>query len=171
MDRYVGPVTHLAFRFLGTQADAEEIAQETFLRLYQRPPQLSQDVKLFTWLYRVTVNLSIDRLRKQKREGKTVSWDLPQSELGEGQIQLSEKISDPRTLSAHEQLAQSELAVLTHRAVEALPESLRIPLLLSIEKTLSHQEIAQILEISSKAVERRIAKARTLLKQRLAPFL
>ncbi len=164
MERYAGAVVNLAYRFLGNRADAEEIAQETFLRLYQHPPQLDPSSKLFTWVYRVTANLCLDRLRKQSRTPFTVSLD------GEEEP-LAGRIADSVSRGPRETAAGTEAAEAVRRAVAALPADLRAPLILSAIEELPHAEIAEILQISPKAVERRISRARDLLKQRLQPYL
>jgi RNA polymerase sigma-70 factor (ECF subfamily) len=160
MERYAGPVINLAYRFLGNRADAEEIAQETFLRLYQRPPRLDPSAKLFTWVYRVTANLCLDRLRKQARTPPLDSVDVPEGP------EPSSASRGPR-----ETAAGTETAEAVRRAVTALPVELRAPLILSALEELPHAEIARILGLSPKAVERRISRARALLKQRLQPYL
>ena len=169
MERTAGRVVNLAVRLLGNRADAEEIAQEAFLRLYQHPPRLDPSAKLFTWLYRVTTNLCMDRLRKKSRAPSVVSLDVPAGpEEGEA---LSEKIPDSVGRPSREKVAGSETAAAVRRAVAALPAELRAPLVLSALEELSHAEIAEILQISPKAVERRLSRARALLKQRLQPYL
>ena len=160
MERYAGPVINLAYRFLGNRADAEEIAQETFLRLYQRPPRLDPSSKLFTWAYRVAANLCLDRLRKQSRTPPLDSLDVPDSP------EPSSGSRGPRETAAGTQTAEA-----VRRAVAALPVDLRAPLILSAIEELPHAEIARILDISPKAVERRLARARELLKPRLQPYL
>lgn len=169
MERYAGPVVNLAVRLLGNRADAEEVAQETFLRLYQHPPHLGPSSKLFTWLYRVAVNLCMDRLRKQSRTPPMDSLDLPSGP--ESDEPLAGKVADPASRSPRETAAGTETAAAVRRAVASLPEDLRAPLVLSALEELPHAEIAHILEISPKAVERRLSRARALLKQRLQPYL
>ena len=171
MERHASGVIHLAYRFLGTLADAEDVAQEVFLRLYQNPPRLDPSAKLFTWLYRVTVNRCLDLLRKRPRDAKLLSLDelLPGGE--ESGVTLGQNLPASAGGSARDQLVQTELAALTRRAVASLPLSLRQPLILSIFEELSHQEIGRILGVSPKAVERRIARARELLKARLSPHI
>jgi len=171
LERYGGPVMNLAFRFLGSRADAEEIAQEAFLRLYQRPPRLDPSARLFTWIYRVTVNLCLDALRRRGRAPQTVSLDLPADPEGQEGDPLRERLPHPSGATPREQLARSELAAATRRAVAALPQSLRAPLVLSTFEELPQEAIGQILGLSTKAVEHRLARARALLKSRLAPFL
>ena len=169
MERYAGPVVNLAVRFLGNRADAEEIAQETFLRLYQHPPRLDPSSKLFTWAYRVAVNLCMDRLRKQSRTPPTDSLDLPAGP--ESDEPLAGKVADLSSRGPRETAAGTETAAAVRRAVASLPEDLRAPLVLSALEELPHAEIAHILEISPKAVERRLSRARALLKTRLQPYL
>ena len=169
MERHAAGVVNLAFRFLGSRPDAEEAAQEVFLRLYQRPPPLGPSTKLFTWLYRVTANLCIDLLRKRKTAPVTLSLE-EEPPGGEG-LSLSEELAAPAAAVPREQVARAELAAAARRAVLSLPFSLRAPLILSTLEGLPHGEIGQILRISPKAVERRLARARELLKARLSPHL
>ena len=171
MERHASGVIHLAYRFLGTLADAEDVAQEVFLRLYQNPPRLDPSGKLFTWLYRVTVNRCLDLLRKRPRDAKLFSLDEPLPGGEESGATLGQNLPAPAGGSPRDQLVQTELAALTRRAVASLPLSLRQPLILSTFEELSHQEIGRILGLSPKAVERRIARARELLKARLSPHL
>ena len=171
MERHAAAAINLAFRFLGTVADAEDVAQEIFFRLYQRPPRLDPSTKLSHWLYRVTANACLDFLRKRPRRGEMISLDAPSPGEEQEGMTLAEKLPDRSTVLPRDRVAQSELSALTRRAVAALPPPLRAPLILSIFEELSHEEISRILDISPKAVERRLARARELLKPRLAPYL
>ncbi len=170
MERHATFIINLAFRFLGTIADAEDVAQDVLFRLYQQPPRLTPNTRLSTWLYRVTANRCIDFLRKQSRGGTPISLDAPLN-AEEDSLLFGESLRDPSAASPREQVAQAESARAIRHAVEALPELLRIPLVLSTFEELPHSEIAEILRTSPKAVERRIARARELLKVRLAPYL
>ncbi len=168
MDRYAGPVINLSYRFLGTQHDAEDVAQDVFLRLYRNPPVLAPGTKLFTWLYRVAVNRCYDLLRKKARGGVSISLDAPAAVLEEEGAPLSERLETPSSRNPREQAVESELASVVQRAVAALPFPLRAPLLLSVFEGFSHAEISCILGISAKAVERRLSRAREMLKVRLS---
>lgn len=168
LERYAGPVTNIAFRLLGSRPDAEEVAQDVFLKLYRRPPRLLAGTKLFTWIYRVTVNRCLDLLRSRRRAPATVSLDVPAGPEGE---EFFPEPPVPAGSTPREQLARSELAVHLRRAVASLPQKLRLPLLLSTFEEISHEEVGRILGISPKAVERRLSRARELLKARLAPHL
>ena len=166
MERHASRIINLAFRFLGTVADAEDVAQEVFFKLYQRPPTLNPGTKLSTWLYRVTVNRCLDFLRRRPA-AETVSL---QQEDPEG-IPLADKLPDPSIVAPRDRVAQMETARAAREAVAALPAPLRIPVILATFEELSHHQIGQVLGISSKAVERRLSRARQLLKQRLSPYL
>ena len=169
MERNASLVINLAYRFLGTVADAEDVAQDVFLRLYQNPPHLAPEGKLSTWLYRVTANRCIDLLRSKPRQEAVSIEGTPHGEE-EGVSSLAQQLPDSKA-GPRELVAQSELGILTRRAVAALPISLRGPLLLSAFEGISLQEIGEIFSISSKAAERRIARAREILRARLQPYL
>jgi len=170
MERYASRVINLAFRFLGRLADAEDVAQDVFFRLYQHPPTLETSAKLSTWLYRVTANRCLDLLRKKPSEKSFLSLEETPSAQGEENLSLSESLASVGP-SPRDKIVQAELAAHTRAAVATLPSPLRAPLILSIFEELSHEEIAQILGVSPKAVERRLSRARELLKVRLSPYL
>lgn len=171
MERYGSGVINLAYRFLGSQADAEDAAQDVFLRLYQHPPQLTPSGKLFTWLYRVTVNRCLDLIRRRPQGAKFLSLDEPLPGGEESDTVLAEKVPAPAGTSPMDQMVQVELVTLTRRAVLSLPLALRVPLILAAFEELPHEGIGDILGLSPKAVERRLARARELLKARLSPHL
>ncbi|MBI3318787.1 MAG: sigma-70 family RNA polymerase sigma factor, partial [Candidatus Omnitrophica bacterium] len=172
MERHGQAVINLAFRFLGTVADSEDAAQEVFLRLYQHPPHLNPSGKLSTWLYRVTANLCVDFLRKPSRRARTISLEAPLSGEGEEEAPtLGQTLPDPSAVPARQKLIQRERAQGTREAIRRLPTELRVPLILSTFEELSHGQIGEILGLSGKAVERRLARARELLKVSLQPYL
>ncbi len=170
MERHAAVVINVAYRFLGTIADAEDVAQDVFLRLYEHPPQLFPSTKLSTWLYRVTVNRCLDLIRRRARGPETVSFDIPVSGEDEGHP-LQEKIPDDGTPTPREKVIQAERVSAVRQAMALLPDTLRFPLILATFEELSHEEIARILKVSPKAVERRIARAREWLKPRLDAYL
>ncbi len=169
MEQYSGPVFNLAYRFLSNRADAEEAAQEVFLKLYLHPPVLKPSVKLFTWLYRVTVNASLDALRRRKRAGIAFSLDQT-DETGEGEtLSPGALLADPH--GTRTRIENRDRLRCAREAIARLPDALKAPLILSVLEELPHSEIASVLKVSPKAVERRIARARGILKQELKSFL
>ncbi len=169
MEQYSGPVFNLSYRFLSNRADAEEVAQEVFLKLYLHPPVLQPSVKLFTWLYRVTVNASLDALRRRKRAGIAFSTDQTY-ETAEGEtVSPGTLLADP--IGPRTRIENRDRLRCAREAIAQLPDALKAPLILSVLEELPHSEIAVILKISPKAVERRIHRARQLLSDQLRSFL
>lgn len=171
MERHAGRIVNFAHRLLASYADAEEVAQETFLRLYRTPPPDRAGGKLSTWLYRVAANLCIDRLRSRSRRPPMVSLDDPFP----GPVRRGGRAADPPPLremvgpapTAAEEAVRAERQAAVREAVQALPPKLRAPLVLAVFDDLPQAEIASVLGITRKAVERRIHQARALLKRRL----
>lgn len=145
----------LARRMLGptAAAEAEDVTQEAMLRLWRQAPHWqSGGAKPSTWLYRVTANLCLDRLR---RRGRTVP-------LGE-----SDEPADERQPVAVGMMERERAAAL-ERALQALPDRQRQAVILRHIEGLANPEIAEIMEIGVEAVESLTARARRALKAQLA---
>ena len=158
--RYRTRVFRIANRFVKDSHTAEDIAHEVFIKIFEKklpacrlPAGKAGSAKFSTWLYRVTVNAAIDVLRKRKfLAAFSKSYSQAPGDLSPGVRPLG---SDPALNAA------------LMREVGRLPESLKSPLLLFTFEDLSYAEIAQILGISEKAVERRLARAREILRLKL----
>lgn len=142
----------VARRVVGNDGEAEDVAQEALLRLWGqaarwRPGQ----ARIRTWLYRVSVNLSIDRLRQ--RRGELVA------EPPEGSQPADQQQS----------IEQQELSQSMESALQALPDRQRVALVLFHYEGASMAEVAEVLETSADAVESLLARGRRTLKKRLAP--
>lgn len=146
----VGRVQAVARRVLGNDADAQDVAQEALLRLWQHAGQWRPgEARIRTWLYRVTVNLSIDRLRRRREVG--------------------EEAAPERTQEADQvrQIEERDLARVMDEALQALPERQRIALALFHYEGATMSEVAEAMETSADAVESLLARGRRSLKQRL----
>jgi len=141
----------VARRMVGSDADAEDIAQDVFLTLWRKPPDLSEGkATLSTWLYRVASNRSIDWLRR-KRPGL-----------------LEEAENEPEAGAGPEEFAaQGQVARSIDRALAALPERQRLALTLTYYQGLSNIEAAEIMESSVDALESLLARARRRLRSDL----
>lgn len=153
-------------RLLLDEADAADLAQETFLRVYENRKKFNPSKRFSAWLYTIANNLVRDRFRWRRRH--------PQLSLDAGIVATGDDLGEllpSRAPSPSETVQSGERAEAVRRAVAALPEQLRIPLLLSEYEEKSHIEIGQILRCSPKAVETRIYRARRQLRSSLSEML
>ena len=167
-DKYKTNVINLAFRFLKERQTAEDVAQEVFIRIYEKKVHFDPRAKFSTLLYRMAVNASIDTLRRKKFSPHSLD-EKGQDEEGD-QRPLIERLSDPKSISPVNILQNEELRKLVQREIERLSEKLRVPILLHQFENLPYREIAVILGITEKAVERRIYHARESLRKKLSPY-
>ncbi len=167
--KHLGAVVNLAYRFLRDRQTAEDVAQDVFLKVYEGKARVLPQAKFTTWLYRVTVNASIDAVRRRKRSPRSLDEQVPDEE-GESRS-LLDRVPDRRATSPGEAADQEELRALVDRHIQRLPEKFRAPLVLHQFQELPYAEIAAILGVSEKAVERRLFHAREILRKRLAGYL
>ena len=153
----------LAYRVVHDYQTAEDIAQETLLKVYQKKVQINPRFKFFTWLYRVTLNSSLDHVRSRK----FIQFFSFSSEQSDTTLPSAEEQIPAPPPAFGEQLEDREISLKLHAAIKMLPERLRLPLVLRHFEGLGYAEVAQILQITPKAVERRLAVAREKLKGRL----
>ncbi len=166
MGRHAQPLFLYLVRMFHHEATAEDLAQETFVRVYQQRGRFRPDAKFSTWLYTIATNLGRDRLRWLARHPQ-VSLDAASDDDGPA---LGDTLTATQPTPA-ESLQASERAEEVRRAVAALPEDLRVPLLLAEYEDRSHAEIAEILGCTAKAVELRCYRARQALRQTLGWLL
>lgn len=166
MERHGEKLFHYLVRSLQNQEEAEDLAQETFVRVYQNRAHFDTRQKFSTWLYTIASNLVRDRYRWRTRHPQ-VSLDAEDKGTGMG---LVDRLEDDADVSC-DSLQATERAEAVRRAVAALPEELRQPLILAEWEERPQAEIAVILNCSVKAVETRIYRARKQLRETLQPLL
>ena len=150
-------VYSLAVRLVGDREEAADLAQEAFLKAWQNLPSFQGESSFSTWLYRLTTNLCIDYLRRQKRRQEAapaVSLDDEEA----GWAEPADWNQDP-----YRKLEETERSRALARGLEQLPEHQRRPLVLRELSGLSYQEIAQALDLDLGTVKSRIARARLAL--------
>lgn len=163
MERHGEKVFHYLIRQLQSEADAADLAQETFARVYQNRARFDPAARFSTWLYTIATNLVRDRFRWRGRHPQ-VALDAENESTGGT---LGDTLADENP-GPDEQMQHTERADVVRRAVARLPEDLRTAIVLSVYERHSHAEIAAISECSVKAVEGRIARARQVLRSHLA---
>lgn len=167
--KYKTIVINLSFRFLKDQGAAEEIAQEVFIKIHEKKVKFDPKSKFSTWLYRVTVNASLDFLRHRKK----ISYSLNETIKGkEGDVTtFLDNLADSDSSHASKGLEQDEIKRMVQKEINKLPENLKAPLLLFQFEEMPYREIAQILGITEKAVERRLCHAKEALRKGLSKYL
>jgi RNA polymerase sigma-70 factor (ECF subfamily) len=162
MAEYGTKVLHLAFFYLKDRHLAEDVAQEVFLKAYHNWHSFRGESAVYTWLYRITVNLCRDKAR-------TAWWRrlIPVADpRGSEEAREWEQVSPEGT--PEEVLVASEERAHLLRHVQALPEHYREVLLLYYYQDLSTVEIAEVLNANENTVKTRLFRARQLLKESLA---
>lgn len=148
----------VALRMLGNAAEAEEIAQDVFLRAHRALPGFRGEAKLSTWLYAIASRLCLTRLAAGERSF------IRQGE--DSVVRLPHDASGPDAL-----LEQTELDAALHRAIAELPDERRIVVVLRDLEGLSYEEIADALDLPTGTVRSRLHRARLDLKDKLERFL
>lgn len=166
MERHGEKLFHYLVRSLQNEDDAADLAQETFVKVYQSRARFDPSQKFSTWLYAIASNLVRDRYRWRSRHPQ-VSLDAESDATGDS-FRDSLPGSGP---SPNESVQVEERAKAVRVAVAALPEELRQPLILAEYEERSHAEIGAILGCSAKAVETRIYRARQQLRASLGRLL
>jgi len=151
MERHLGRVFSLALRVTGSRSDAEDAAQEVFTRVWRKAAEWTPgDARFSTWLYRVTMNLCIDVRRRPRAE--QLDPDLPVADAGPGAEAL---------------LIEREQEVQVRAAMNALPERQREAMALCYTLGLSNAAAAEVMEISLKAYESLLVRAKREIRARL----
>jgi RNA polymerase sigma-70 factor, ECF subfamily len=153
--KHLKSISHYAYRLLGNQKDTEDISQEVFLRLWTNAPKFkAEKSKLTTWLHRIAHNLCIDHLRKHGRVQTQETFDDEADESGAENLESND--------------AQSEEMNLLRDTISALPENQRSALSLCHFQGFSNKQAAAIMNISVKALESTLARAKRSLREKLA---
>lgn len=148
---FQGPVYNLCYRLLGTPMEAEEAAQEAFLRAYRRLHTYDSEQKLSSWILAIAAHYCIDRLRRRRRLA-SVPIDEAESPRPEGASQAPE-----------ESLLQREREREIQDLLARLPESYRTVIVLRYWQDLSYEEMAEMLGTTESAIKSKLHRARELL--------
>jgi RNA polymerase sigma-70 factor (ECF subfamily) len=161
MTDWSGPLLAYLTKLTGSAATGEDLAQETFVRVYRHKLDYRPHQKFSTWLYAIATNLARNHHRWKQRHPEAAMETGDLSELG-----AAATTDDPQ-----KRASRSETIQALGQAIQRLPEALREALLLSVNQGLSHQQIARIQNTTDKAVELRIYRARQILRDLMARHL
>ena len=166
MERHATPVFHFLCRMTGNEDDANDLAQETFVRVFKSCKSYRASEKFTTWLFTIAANLARNHFRWRSRH-PNLSLD---AENGETEQSFASTLP-ANSPNPNELMLKGERAAAVRTAVQKLPEDLREAIVLCEWEERSVAEAATILEATPKAVESRLYRARQILRELLKSWL
>lgn len=163
--KYQHRVLKLVGRFVNDAAEAEDVAQEAFLKAYRALASFRGDSAFYTWLYRIAINTAKNALVSQRRRPVDFDLDLQDPEQYDRQAKLKEADTPEGVLLT------DEIRAVVEEAMEQLPEDLRTAIVLRELEGLSYEEIAEAMDCPVGTVRSRIFRAREAIDKKLKPLL
>jgi len=166
VERYRRNVYQVCFRFVGNHEDASDLAQDAFIRAYRALGKFKGDAALGTWLYRIAVNVSLNRLalKRPPHESLDAGAD-PRAEDGRASASEGRLLEDTSGERPDEPMMRAERAAIVKAAIARLPTKQRATLILRVYHELPHEEIAHMLGSSVGAVKANFFHALKNLKK------
>jgi RNA polymerase sigma-70 factor (ECF subfamily) len=166
---YGHKIFQLAFRYLHNHEDAEEVVQDVLLKVFRKIDMFRGDSALSSWIYRITFNTAMSRLRRSKA---TRLAEMTELQVGPAAADDETSAIDPADWSnmADEQMLRRQLRERFVAAVGALPAIYREPVILRDLKGLSTEEASTRLRVKDQTLKSRLHRGRMLLRERLADF-
>jgi len=164
-DRLIAVLEHL----VRGRDQAEDLAQEVFLRVFRARKRYRPGARFSTWLFTIANNVASNALRRRRRRKEVDATTVVGGEDRQGS--LDEMATAASGLMPARQLDQLERAEMVQAAVESLNERQRMALLLAKFEGLSYEEISQVMELSPQAVKSLLSRARRNLKEWLEPYI
>ncbi len=158
-------VRNTCFRFVKNRDDADDLAQDVFVQVFESLSHFREESELSTWIYRIAVNKSLDFLRKMKRKrrfGKFTSL----FGIGEG----NEEIIIPAQGNPHQELEEKERKQILDEAITKLPQKQQTAITLSKYEGFSNKEISSIMELSLSSAESLLHRAKRNLHKELYEY-
>ena len=162
--RHQHSVVGTAAKMLGGAADAEDIGQQVFVRVWKHAARYQPSAKFTTWLMTITRNLVFNELRRRRRS-QQVSMDADEGDT------IRHQFVDEQAAPPSEEILDSELQEAIDAAIASLPETQRLAIVLRRYESMPYEEIAEVLKTSVPAVKSILFRARAELKARLKKYL
>jgi RNA polymerase sigma-70 factor, ECF subfamily len=163
--KYQHRVLKLVGRFVSDAAEAEDVAQEAFLKAYRALASFRGESAFYTWLYRIAINTAKNALVANRRRPVDFDLDLQDPDQYERQARLKDEDTPEGVLLT------DEIREVVERAMEQLPEDLRTAIVLRELEGLSYEEIAEAMDCPVGTVRSRIFRAREAIDKKLKPLL
>jgi RNA polymerase sigma-70 factor (ECF subfamily) len=160
-DEFQRPIYNYLLRMTQSQAEAEDLTQETFVRVQRGLPTFRGEASLSTWIYRIATNVSLDHLRRSATRQAKAAISLEETQSDREWV-LDETASSPEQVAA-----QSEMSACVQGFIRDLPPSYRTVMVLHDLQGLKNREIADVLECSLSTAKIRLHRARKKLRATL----
>lgn len=168
VDKYQKMVVNTCRGFVNSYADAEDLAQDVFIELFESLSEFRNESKLSTWIYRIAVNKSLNYIRKKKRE--TIFSSITSIFENSEHQQKKDFIDPSSSEDADRQLNTKELHKSLKDAINNLPKNQKIAFILNKYQDLSYKEVADVMDISLSSVESLIFRAKGNLQKLLSNY-
>lgn len=167
--RIYGPMIHqLAFRYMKSWEDAEEVAQDVMMKVIRRIDAFRGDSALSSWIYRITFNTAMSRLRNSKHSRP---FEVLQSDLATDHNGAAEPFEVPDWSGlGDEAVMRAELRRALSQALTELPDVYRVPVVLRDIQGLTTEEASEVLQVKTQTLKSRLHRGRTMLRERLMAF-
>ena len=162
---YQQRIVKLIMRYVHDPVEAQDVAQEAFIKAYRALPGFRGDSAFYTWLYRIAINTAKNYLVANQRRPVDYQLDLQDPEQVEANVRLRDEATPERMA------LQEELRVTIEQAIAALPDELRTAIMLREIDGLSYEEIASAMQCPVGTVRSRIFRAREAIDKSIAPLL
>lgn len=174
--RHQQPLINFIARFTGDRDNAEDLAQETFIRIYKAADRYKRGRAQFkTWMYLIAKRLCMNEMRNRGRRDRfrvdNIATNDNVHSTNADQIDIIATAPADAAFQPEVVLERKELRNAIQKAIAELPEQYRFPLILRDVQGLSYDEIGEILELRSGTTKSRINRARLMLKDKLKPFM
>lgn len=168
-DTYSSKIYQLAFRYLRNKEDAEEVTQDVLLKVHRNVGTFRGDAALSSWIYRITFNAAMSRLRTVKYQ-RSKTDDVPVVITdGEEVVDVRHEVADWSNM-ADEQMYRSQLRRRVFKAILALPAIYRAPVMLRDIQGMSTEEASAMLKVKDQTLKSRLHRGRLILRKQLADF-
>jgi RNA polymerase sigma-70 factor (ECF subfamily) len=170
LQRYRTPLVNFLYRMVRAREEAEDLAQEVFLRVYRARKDYVPSAKFTTWLFRIATNLALNSLRDNRYQRMEVSLDAPVTVDAEDGDEKAMDIAEKHP-NIEQHLVEEARRKMIRRAIDKLPEKQRAAVLLHKYQELDYGDIAKILECSESALKSLLFRAYETLRVELAPLV
>src|SRR5215475_5545664 len=161
--KYQHKVVKLVMRYVRNPAEAEDIAQEAFIKAYRALPQFRGDSAFYTWLYRIAINTAKNAV--VSRDRSPIDYNIDRKDANEESYDMQGRMKDSETPEGL--VLTDEIRTTVNAAIDALPEDLRTAIVLRELEGLSYEEIAAAMDCPVGTVRSRIFRAREAIDRRL----